>query len=311
MLFSFSTSWLSIFRRRAVSKKRRASRLSSQVRGASAAAWISRREEVLRGPCSLSYGISGARGLRLPRALVPWGHPSCLLQPPSGSLLRQLFRTGVLIILGMTTVLTAGCFPKSAGLRLAHFDAQAPQLGEPAPDIALEGVDGYPFELSQWLGGKPIVVQLGSHSCPVYRHRRHWMKELVEDYGERVNFLIVDTLEAHPTGAPSPYADREWRTWLNRLSGVSVPQPEEFEQRRRQARSSREALGLSQLMVVDELNNSIWLAYGGASSPAFVVAGDGRVASRQVWLDPEEIRRVLDRLLADEVKAGAASEAEP
>lgn len=52
-------------------------------------------------------------------------------------------------------------------------------------------------------------------------------------------------------------------------------------------------------MAADGMDNGIWKAYGAASSPAFVIDREGRIALRQVWLDPKGIAQALDRLLAD------------
>ena len=129
------------------------------------------------------------------------------------------------------------------------------------------------------------------------------MNELLEQYGDRVTFLLVYTIEAHPAGAPSPYTDREWRTLINRASAIKIPQPDRYEDRRRQAETSKAALKLSQRVLVDSMANDVWSAYGSASSPAFVIGWEGRIASQQVWIDPPEIRRVLERLLAQPPEA--------
>lgn len=190
-----------------------------------------------------------------------------------------------------------GCFPHDAGPRLAHFDGQAPRLDEPAPAFELRSVDGELVELGELIGDRPIVLQLGSRSCPVFRNRRHWVDGLIEDYGDRVRFLIVYTLEAHPAGSKSPYDDEEWLTLFNRVTGVRVPQPQDDEERLHQARLTRERLYPDSTVLIDTMSNDVWTAYGGASSPAFVIDRQGRVVLRQVWIEPREIRRKLDRLL--------------
>lgn len=202
--------------------------------------------------------------------------------------------TLLLVALGM-----AGCFPHEAGRRLAHFDRQAPQVEQLAPGFELRSVDGDLVELADLIGDQPIVLQLGSRSCPVFRNRRHWVDGLVQDYGDRVRFLAVYTLEAHPVGSKSPYADEEWLTLYNRFAGVRIPQATDAEERMAQAQLTRDKLDLKSTVLVDTLDNRVWSAYGAASSPAFVIDRQGRVVLRQVWIEPKEIRRTLDRLLAD------------
>ena len=197
-----------------------------------------------------------------------------------------------------------GCFPKQAGPRLAHFAEQAPAVGDPAPDFVLTDLEGNSVSLSSLVGERPIVLQLGSHSCPVYRYRRHWMRDLAREYEGRAHFLIVYTLEAHPTGSKSPYADKEWRSLVNRVTGVSVEQTSTDEERRARAAWSQERLRLEQDMLVDGVDDDVWEAYGSASSPAFVIDLDGRIASRDVWIDPKAIRRTLEQILVQR-EAGA------
>lgn len=203
-------------------------------------------------------------------------------------------------LLLLAFVCAAGCFPQRAGPRLAHFPELAPEVGESAPDFELRSLDGEKVRLSELIGDKPIVVQLGNYSCPVFRYRRGWVDDLVEDFGDRVHFLVVYTLEAHPVGSKSPHADEEWLTIFNRIADVRIPQHETYEERRRQASTSREKLGMSELVLVDQLDNTVWERFGAASSPAFVIDREGRVVLRQPWITPKEIRRALERLLAME-----------
>ena len=211
-----------------------------------------------------------------------------------------LVRGFVTLVSLALSLMVAGCFPQKAGPRLAHFAVQAPAVGDLAPDFDLTDLEGRRVSLSSLVGEMPIVLQLGSHSCPVYRYRRHWMRGLAEDYAGRAHFLIVYTLEAHPTGSVSPYADREWRSLVNRMTRVSVEQTETAEQRLERAAWSHARLKLNQEMLVDDVDNGVWQDYGSASSPGFVIDLEGRVASRDVWLDPKSIRETLERLLAEE-----------
>lgn len=200
-------------------------------------------------------------------------------------------------ICGASLLFLGGCFPKQPGRHLAHFNSLAPAVGEPAPLFALEDLQGNTVALAELIGEKPIVLQFGSHTCPVYRYRRFSMEGVWEDYADRVYFLLIYTQEAHPVGSKSPYTEGEWDTWWNRLTGVRVQQAEDEETRTAQARLSHEKLELAPTMVVDSMDNVTWETYGAASSPAFVVDLEGRIVARQPWVVPKELRQVLDGLL--------------
>lgn len=217
----------------------------------------------------------------------------------SGPALLGLFIVGVLV---------SGCFPKQPGKRLTHFPVEAPAVGSQAPEFVATTPDGKVARLSSWIGTRPVVLQLGSHSCPVYRYRRHSMGDLWADYGERAHFLVVYTLEAHPEGATSPYSDEEWNPLINSWLGVNLSPVSGLEERQERARWSRNALELPVTMLVDSMDDSVWRAYGRASSPAFVIDLEGRIVLRQAWLDPKPIRRALDRLLGPSTSHSARNQ---
>lgn len=211
----------------------------------------------------------------------------------------------LLLALAALALLAAGCFPPAqhAGPRLAHFPQTAPAPGTEAPDFELLTAEGETVRLSEVVGEKPVVLQVGSHTCPVYRYRSRGMRELHEDYAERARFLVVYTGEAHPVGSKSPYTEGEWNPWINRVAGVRLEDPASYEARRERAGFSKTALERQVTFAVDRMDDAVWKRYGAAPSPAFVIDRDGRIALSQVWVDPDGIRRALDGLLAGEKPA--------
>lgn len=198
------------------------------------------------------------------------------------------------------TLGVAGCFPAphQPGPRLAHFPETAPTPGEAAPDFALETVDGETVRLSEVVGDRPVVLQVGSRSCPVFRYRRFGMEELRAELRGRVTFLVVYSREAHPVGSKSPYTEGEWDLAINRMTGVRLDDPTSYEGRLDRARESGDVLGIEGFLLVDGMDDRVWRLYGAAPSPAYVIDRSGRVVLRQAWVDPKEIRQTLDRLLA-------------
>jgi len=194
----------------------------------------------------------------------------------------------------------AGCFPHAPGPRLQHFSEVVPAPGEEAPSLELVDLEGKPVMLEDHLGQRPVVLQLGSVSCPVFRYRRFGIEDLVRDLGDRVTFLVVYTREAHPVGSPSPYTGEEWDLWINRLTRVRVADTRSTEERRARAAATGERLDLSPTVLVDPSGDPGWRAFGRAPSAAFVLDPTGRVVARQAWVDPQELRGVLEGLLEGE-----------
>jgi len=193
--------------------------------------------------------------------------------------------------------LLGGCFPKQAGSRLSHFETEAPQIGQTAPDFQLKTPNGKTVSLAKLLGSKPIVLQLGSHTCPVYRYRRFSMSKLYQNYSDKAHFLLVYTLEAHPKGAINPYINKEWVSSFNYLTNTIVKEHQSLEERSSMASYSSKKLNVAYPVVVDNMNNEIWRAYGRAPSAAFVIDQSGKIALRLPWVDPKEIANALDYLL--------------
>jgi len=204
------------------------------------------------------------------------------------------------LLLLATVMLTSGCqmlFPKNASKDLQHFAQKAPQSGTTLPNLQIVTLDGEQRNLSEYVDGKPLVLQLGSHSCPVYRYRRFDMNKLQREFADTVDFLTIYTVEAHPASSKSPYREGEWLTGINRVTGVRVPQPDTLVARINQASYSIEELGTPNPVVVDAMQDEAWNTFGSAPSPAYVIDERGQIVLRQVWVNPKKIKQALDELL--------------
>ena len=190
-------------------------------------------------------------------------------------------------------------FPTEAGESLSHFDASAPAESAPAPDFELVDIDGTKVALHDLVGEKPVVVQLGSYSCPVFRYRRFDMQELQREFADRVDFIVVYTQEAHPVDSINPYADRIWNPLINKVAGVKLPEHKSLEQRRAQASATFDLVGLDSRFLVDGMDNAVWQQYGAAPSAAYVLDLQGKIYLRQPWVYPKEIRKALHEILAE------------
>lgn len=206
-------------------------------------------------------------------------------------------------LLLLAAIFMTGCqtlFPTKPGKELQHFADRAPKEGAVVPDVELVKLDGRRIKLKDYIGERPVVLQLGSHSCPVYRYRHYDMNPLQQEFASRAHFLTIYTIEAHPEGSKSPYRDEEWLTVVNRATRVRVPQPMSLEERLHQASMSVSRLGTKNQVLADEMSNAAWQTFGAAPTAAFVIDKAGRIVLRQVWVEPKGIRQALELLLATE-----------
>ncbi|MCL4743109.1 MAG: redoxin domain-containing protein [Phycisphaerales bacterium] len=162
------------------------------------------------------------------------------------------------------------------------------RVGSPAPDTELKSLEGESVSLAS-LRGKPTVVEFGSYTCPRFREKVADFAKVREEFGDRVNWVIVYTREAHPSDA-KPLA-------VNTRAGVAVAQHASAQDRAKAAAVAKEKLTLGGVVLLDDAENKASEAWGGFPNRAFVIDADGVVASRQVWSDPKETAGILKVLL--------------
>lgn len=166
--------------------------------------------------------------------------------------------------------------------------SKGPNVGEPAPDFELADLDGKRLNLKS-LRGKPVVVEFGSYTCPVFRRQVDGLAALRAEFGNEVHWLMIYTAEAHPTdGRVAP---------INSRAGIEIPQHTSFEKRLECAKLCKEKLNLKLQVLVDDFDDKVTKAYGGHPNRGYVVDAEGTVVSKQVWIDAEDTRKALDAIL--------------
>ena len=53
-------------------------------------------------------------------------------------------------------------------------------------------------------------------------------------------------------------------------------------------------------VLVDEMDNAVWLTYGPAPNIAYLIGTDGRIVAKQSWYQPEQMEVVIDSYIKDE-----------
>lgn len=74
-------------------------------------------------------------------------------------------------------------------------------IHKPAPDTVVRSMGGVSTGLisgHQKLG-RPLVINFGSCTCPIFMSYLDWFKQLGERHGRQADFLCVYTAEAHPS----------------------------------------------------------------------------------------------------------------
>ncbi len=154
-------------------------------------------------------------------------------------------------------------------------------VGHPAPDVELLRPDGTSFRLSS-LRGRPLVLVLGSYTCPQLRHGAPAVNHLHERYGDRARFLFAYLREAHPAG-------EAWESTINEREGVTLPEARTVAERGEHAALCRRKLKIPYDAVLDELDGKAEAAFSAFPSRVFVIDAAGTVTFSSA-LDAETFR---------------------
>ena len=146
------------------------------------------------------------------------------------------------------------------------------KVGEDAPVFTLADPAGKnEFTLSDYRGKKPVVLVLGSLTCPPFRRRVLDVDKLYEEYKDRVEFRFVYIREAHPDSVLFVIQD-------GKESLQKVAQTETLEQRTSTARLCTETLKLRMPVVVDKADNEVNKTYAGWPIRLVIVDLEGKLA---------------------------------
>ena len=157
----------------------------------------------------------------------------------------------------------------------------SPLVGQPAPDVELLRPDGTVFRLSS-LRGRPLVLVLGSYTCPQLRHGAPAVNRLYERYGDRARFLLAYLREAHPEG-------EAWQSTINRREGIRLPEARSVPERAEHAALCRRELKVPYEAALDGLDGRAEAAFSAFPSRVFVIDARGTVTFSSP-LDVESFR---------------------
>lgn len=146
-----------------------------------------------------------------------------------------------------------------------------PALNTQAPDFTLKTVDGKEeITLSKLVGPKPVVLIFGNFTCGPFCSQSGNVQKLYERYKDRATFVMVYVREAHPKGG--------WVMSSNEAIGVSIDQPQTYEERVGVAEKCVGKLKFGMPVLVDSIDDKVGARYSGMPSRLYLIDGEGKVA---------------------------------
>ena len=182
-----------------------------------------------------------------------------------------------------------------AGRLIAATPAEAPP---PAPSAMAPGIEatmlsGKPVNLVE-LRGKPVVLEFGSITEPLFRARVPEVEKLAEKYAGRVTFIVVYQREAHA-------ADSGDALVVNDNAGFGGKAPKNEKERIDLAKQAMERLKITHEQVaVDAWTNYSSRQYGAYPNMTFVIDGKGMLAAGYPWMDTKKVDGALRSLVRGE-----------
>jgi peroxiredoxin len=155
---------------------------------------------------------------------------------------------------------------------LEEFEGPGP--GRVAPNLSVRTLDGRPVALQDFRG-KPVVLETGSVTSPVYAGKVEQMNELAARYPD-VHFLLLYVREAHP--------------------GSRVRAHRSDEDKAACARLAQREIGEWRPILLDDLQGTMHRRFGEYPNMVYVIDARGKVIYRAKWNDVHEVDAVLRAL---------------
>ncbi|MEO6190277.1 MAG: hypothetical protein ABIO44_07840, partial [Saprospiraceae bacterium] len=183
---------------------------------------------------------------------------------------------------------------------LGSFTTSGYHVGDTVNDFTLFDLEHRAYSLSEMLAdGKPVVLISSSYTCPVFRGKVQEINEVFKKYNDKVNILIVYTVEAHPDIDISPYFGKVHTGGTNIAEGILFRQPIAFIDRKKIAAEMLSKIEILPKLIIDGPCNEWWAHYGPAPNNATIIQPNGQVFAKHDWLNrlPNDLACDLEKLL--------------
>lgn len=149
---------------------------------------------------------------------------------------------------------------------------EALQAGDMYHDAALLTLSGKSVRLSGYLKDRPLVLETGSMTCPMYAQSVPPMMELIKKYPE-LDHVLLYVREAHP--------------------GEMLRQHPSAKDKISAAIKVKKVYGDTREILVDDIHGSAHNWYGNMPNSIFVIAPDGKIIFRSIWNNTNQIDEIF------------------
>ena len=187
---------------------------------------------------------------------------------------------------------------KNATVDVASFIVGVP-VGSQIADAEVFLPAGDALTLASLWAEQPALIVTGSLTCPPSRRMNPLTSRIAEQFAGRLNVAVLYVLDAHPSGDHCPYTGTDWVTISNKDEKILIRQPRDQAERNSRALEYQERLTLTQMLLVDNMDNTAWAALGKSPNAAILVKTDGTCLACQHWFEPDGLMDMLEQKLKE------------
>ncbi len=156
-----------------------------------------------------------------------------------------------------------------------RFRKGAAQQGDSFPSFQLTTTSGDRLANPDVFDDKPVLLIFGSMTCPMTASAAPSLKELYDEFGDRVDFILLYVREAHP--------------------GEHFTQANTMEEKLAHARALEAFYDIQWTVAVDNIDGDLHRALDPKPNSAFLMNDEGIILFRSLWAsDREALRYALE-----------------
>ena len=181
-------------------------------------------------------------------------------------------------------------FTTSLLFRDLRFRKGAAGPGDSLPAFELVTTDGDGLVNQDLSGNKPLLLIFGSVTCPMTASAMPFLLQLHTEFGDRVDFIMLNVREAHP--------------------GEHFRQPGTMEEKLEHAQALKQFYEIPWTVAADNIEGNLHRALDPKPNSAFLADSDGIIVFRSLWAsDKKALRQALESVVAGRKPDQAESQA--
>ncbi len=180
-------------------------------------------------------------------------------------------------------------FTTSLLFRDLRFRKGAAGPGDSLPAFELVTTDGDDLVNQDLSENKSLLLIFGSMTCPMTASAMPFLLQLHTEFGDRVDFIMLNVREAHP--------------------GEHFRQPGTMEEKLKHAQALRQFYEIPWTVAADKIEGNLHRALDPKPNSAFLANSDGIIVFRSLWAsDKKALRQALESVVAGRTPDQAESQ---